>query len=125
VCQENGIEAWDCVTKEEVLVIPSVMAMVGDNPMQSEFACHIGFRGKKFCRVCGVINEAADDGEEDVAGGDDTRSVRSEASENSAVSGTAAKSKKGKASESLEGMIGRVKAFMQVRTRCRLYSVCL
>jgi hypothetical protein len=37
-----------------VLVIPSVMALLGDNPMQSEFACHIGLRGKLFCRACWV-----------------------------------------------------------------------
>jgi hypothetical protein len=31
-----------------------VLALLGDNPMQSEFACHIGLRGKLFCRACWV-----------------------------------------------------------------------
>ncbi|KAL0575042.1 hypothetical protein V5O48_006915 [Marasmius crinis-equi] len=53
-CQEQGILARDSTLNEDVLVIPSVLAMVGDNPMQSEFSCHIGFNGKFFCRVCEV-----------------------------------------------------------------------
>lgn len=34
--------------------MPFVLAMLGDNPMQSEFACHIGLHGKLFCRACWV-----------------------------------------------------------------------
>ncbi|KAL0069626.1 hypothetical protein AAF712_003284 [Marasmius tenuissimus] len=37
------------------------MAMVGDNPMQSEFACHIGMNGKFFCRVCEVSGLVAEE----------------------------------------------------------------
>ncbi|KAJ6569934.1 hypothetical protein B0H10DRAFT_1694933, partial [Mycena sp. CBHHK59/15] len=37
VCQERGIWAWDSQYQELALVIPSVLAMLGDNPMQSEF----------------------------------------------------------------------------------------
>lgn len=51
---EGGIWTWDCVHQERVLVIPSVVALLGDNPMQSEFACHVGSMGKYFCRVCRV-----------------------------------------------------------------------
>ncbi|PBK79410.1 hypothetical protein ARMGADRAFT_1049148 [Armillaria gallica] len=57
--QSEGIWAWDCVNQEAVLLIPSIMAMLGDNPMQSEFACHIGLRGKFFCRVCWVKGKDA------------------------------------------------------------------
>ncbi|KAJ7480501.1 hypothetical protein B0H11DRAFT_1915899 [Mycena galericulata] len=39
---------------EPVLVIPELLALLGDNPMQSEFACHIGLRGKLFRRACWV-----------------------------------------------------------------------
>ncbi|KAI0039203.1 hypothetical protein FA95DRAFT_1504515 [Auriscalpium vulgare] len=59
--QENGIWAWDCETLEMVLVIPMVLAFLGDNPMQSEIACHIGLRGKFFCRCCWVKGKDADD----------------------------------------------------------------
>ncbi|KAL0058380.1 hypothetical protein AAF712_014941, partial [Marasmius tenuissimus] len=52
--QAEGIEAWDCLYGEDILVIPWVLALLGDNPMQSEFACHIGLAGKLFCRVCKV-----------------------------------------------------------------------
>lgn len=59
--QDEGIWAWDCETSEPVLVIPFVLAMLGDNPMQSEFACHIGLRGKFFCRACWVKGKDASD----------------------------------------------------------------
>ncbi|KAJ2990713.1 hypothetical protein NUW54_g8391 [Trametes sanguinea] len=48
----NGLTAWDCVHNEDVLAIPWVLAFQGDNPMASEFASHIGMKGKLPCRVC-------------------------------------------------------------------------
>ncbi|KAH8983089.1 hypothetical protein EDB86DRAFT_3066391 [Lactarius hatsudake] len=50
----TGVWAWDCVHEDHVLVIPFVAALLGDNPMQSEFACHVGPGGKMICRVCQV-----------------------------------------------------------------------
>ncbi|KAF8891836.1 hypothetical protein BD779DRAFT_1437618 [Infundibulicybe gibba] len=50
----EGIWAWDCIHKEPVLIIPWVVALLGDNPMQSELSCHIGLAGKFFCRNCDV-----------------------------------------------------------------------
>lgn len=44
-----------------VLLIPAVLAMLGDNPMQSEFACHVGLAGKFFCRCCWVKGRDAED----------------------------------------------------------------
>ena len=72
-CQSSGIWAWDCELKELVLVVPSVLAMLGDNPMQSEIACHIGLTAKFFCRVCRVSkgSAAADDDNGSVGGGED------------------------------------------------------
>ncbi|EPS96427.1 hypothetical protein FOMPIDRAFT_1088937, partial [Fomitopsis schrenkii] len=35
---DNGIPVWDCLLKEDVLVVPWVLAFLGDNPMASEFA---------------------------------------------------------------------------------------
>src|ERR1700683_855399 len=40
--QKNGIWAWDAAAKEMVLAILVVLAMLGDNPMQSELTCHVG-----------------------------------------------------------------------------------
>lgn len=45
---------WDVQAKEHVLVVPWVLAFLGDNPMSSEFASHIGMQGKCFCRRCKV-----------------------------------------------------------------------
>lgn len=40
--------------------------MLGDNPMQSEMACHIGLQGRMFCRVCWVEgDEAGEEGGKD------------------------------------------------------------
>ncbi|KAL0570902.1 hypothetical protein V5O48_011057 [Marasmius crinis-equi] len=64
--QEVGIWAFDCEGDQPVLMIPSVLAMLGDNPMQSEFACHIGLKGKYFCRCCYVKGKDAAEGREEV-----------------------------------------------------------
>ncbi|KAJ3966306.1 hypothetical protein EV361DRAFT_809262 [Lentinula raphanica] len=61
VTQRDGIWAWDIEAQEMVLIIPAVLAMLGDNPMQSEFACHVGLAGKYFCRCCWVKGRDAED----------------------------------------------------------------
>ncbi|KAK6985105.1 hypothetical protein R3P38DRAFT_2805837 [Favolaschia claudopus] len=62
--QGNGIWVWDIEHNEPVLVIPEVLALLGDNPMQREFACHIGLRGKLFCRACWVKGHDAMEGDD-------------------------------------------------------------
>ncbi|KAF4615110.1 hypothetical protein D9613_003453 [Agrocybe pediades] len=69
--QKKGIWAWDCINKEPVLVFPSVLALLGDNPMHSEFACHIGLTGKYFCRTCWVKGTDAQDAANVVPAGTD------------------------------------------------------
>lgn len=49
-----GIWAWDCVLEDHVLVILFVATLLSDNPMQSEFACHVGPGGKSLCHICDV-----------------------------------------------------------------------
>ncbi|EGO30446.1 hypothetical protein SERLADRAFT_404610 [Serpula lacrymans var. lacrymans S7.9] len=64
-CQDTGIWAYDCVFKEVVLVIISVLALLGDNPMHSEFACHAGLQSKFFCRCCWVKGKDDNDMEDE------------------------------------------------------------
>lgn len=128
--QSSGIWAWDCVLKEMVLVVPSVLAMLGDNPMQSEIACHIGLAGKLFCRVCRV-SKGSPDGESEEAvtasGGreataDETASVRSQAADSvsdaasidSSQGGHAGQNGRKKKSETMAEMVDRVRRFMSV-----------
>jgi len=61
VAQRDGIWAWDSEHKEPILIFPTVLALLGDNPMHSEFACHIGLRGKFFCRTCWVKGSDVED----------------------------------------------------------------
>ncbi|KDQ20801.1 hypothetical protein BOTBODRAFT_87505, partial [Botryobasidium botryosum FD-172 SS1] len=124
LCQKEGIWAWDCEMREKILIIPSVLAMLGDNPMQSEFACHIGLRGRMFCRVCKVEGKVEGGEEED----DDDKKNR--ADKNRADSGSEAsslasdtsgansapepKKRKKKKPESMTEMIDRVTNFMKI-----------
>ncbi|KAJ6467083.1 hypothetical protein C8R47DRAFT_990613 [Mycena vitilis] len=57
--QDTGIEIWDCVYQEWILIIPWFLAFQGDNPMASEFASHVGMKGKYFCRVCKAKSDKA------------------------------------------------------------------
>ncbi|KIJ47112.1 hypothetical protein M422DRAFT_249424 [Sphaerobolus stellatus SS14] len=52
--QDKGIWAWDCLDQCLVLITPWVLALLGDNPMHSEMACHRGLMAKFFCRICWV-----------------------------------------------------------------------
>ncbi|THV03266.1 hypothetical protein K435DRAFT_791971 [Dendrothele bispora CBS 962.96] len=110
--QESGVWAWDCQAREMVLLVPSVHALLGDNPMQSEFACHIGFRGKFFCRVCKVKGKAESEQCDDPEDNGDAQS-------DITVQSHRAQGKK-KSQESGEDMILRIRQFMscgEPRTR--------
>ncbi|KAJ7721586.1 hypothetical protein B0H14DRAFT_2642406 [Mycena olivaceomarginata] len=51
----DGIWVWDIELNEPVLVIPEVLALLGDNPMQR----------KLFCRACWVKGHDAMDGDDE------------------------------------------------------------
>jgi hypothetical protein len=134
--QEHGIWAWDVQFDEPVLVIPAVLALLGDNPMQSEFACHIGLWGKLFCRACWVKgtpeadpdagrshskspgpqhNKENDEGEvSDAPSNVGTATSADESSTEDLPAGKKGKGRKKKAVESMVQMVDHVKSFMQV-----------
>ncbi|KAJ4467657.1 hypothetical protein C8J55DRAFT_394516, partial [Lentinula edodes] len=109
--QSDGIWAWDSHLNDLVLVIPSIHALLGDNPMQSEFACHIGFRGLLFCRNCKVSGKVENDNDDS----SDHDGNASDASLGSASSQTGKKRNK-TAPESMKDMITRITNFMKCGT---------
>jgi hypothetical protein len=82
-----------------------VLAMLGDNPMQSEFACHIGLRGKFFCRCCWVKGYDARDN----ADGDSSQASTSSSKAESTDGPTGRKR-----TETLAVMLARIKRFVVV-----------
>ncbi|KAI6039086.1 hypothetical protein EDC04DRAFT_3012242 [Pisolithus marmoratus] len=130
--QMHGIWAWDIEGREMVLVIPAVLAMLGDNPMQSELACHVGLQGKFFCRNCWVQGAGADSRQcPDLTGSvltnadDDTRSIET-GSHATDSDGSIHKDamhqlkRKGRRSETMQDLVDRARRFLGVnapRTR--------
>ncbi|KAL1658102.1 hypothetical protein GGF50DRAFT_67939 [Schizophyllum commune] len=62
--QEHGIWAYDAKEHDYVLLIPSIFALLGDNPMQSELCCHSGMAANHFCRICWVEGTGMEDDDE-------------------------------------------------------------
>ncbi|EJD51251.1 hypothetical protein AURDEDRAFT_159655 [Auricularia subglabra TFB-10046 SS5] len=106
ICQQHGVWAFDHATKSVVLLIPFVLGLLGDNPMQSELSCHIGMKGKFFCRTCWVDRGKAED--------DDASDCEGETPE--APQPTSGKRKK-KPAETAREMLQRIKRFVTVGRR--------
>ncbi|KAI6011162.1 hypothetical protein BKA83DRAFT_4067687 [Pisolithus microcarpus] len=125
LAQMQGIWAWDVAAREMVLVVPAVLAMLGDNPMQSELACHIGLQGKFFCRNCWVkgvdlhtAHERVDGvvmgpNRDDAPSSVETKSRLSESEEGSAQEDVTHRSKgKGRCSETMQDLVDRACRFL-------------
>ncbi|KAI6116436.1 hypothetical protein F5141DRAFT_1187659 [Pisolithus sp. B1] len=123
--QMHGIWAWDIEAREMVLVILAVLVMLGDNPMQSELACHVGLQGKFFCRNCWVQGVGTDSRQPPQSTGkavltnldDDTRSIETGShatdSDGSLHQGVAHPSKgKGRWSETMQDLVDQVRRFL-------------
>jgi hypothetical protein len=115
-----------------------VLALLGDNPMQSEFACHIGLKGKFFCRACWVkgTDASAEAGQEhtgsprassrggsseetsengSTAGSERLEATDSEIPQEARDTGKKTKWRRKKGAESMSNMVNRVKAFVKAR----------
>lgn len=135
--EQVGIWAWDCVEKEYILVLIWILAFLGDNPMQSEFACHIGLRGRMFCRVCKVEGKRrnAQAQQESPSGGDIDEapiggdSDAGDASDAGSDTSTATTRKRRQPQELLSDMVRRITNFIHVLFHsvelCSLGDNCL
>jgi hypothetical protein len=108
-----------------------ILALLGDNPMQSEFACHIGLGSKFFCRACwvkgtdatGNADEESGNNQDDVVS-DNGSATGSEVvaddggSDSGSTSGKKTTTWWKKVVESMSSMVNRVKSFIKV---CRIY----
>ncbi|KAI6097005.1 hypothetical protein EDD16DRAFT_1698021 [Pisolithus croceorrhizus] len=129
--QMYGIWAWDIEAREMVLVILAVLAMLSDNPMQSELVCHVGLQGKFFCCNCWVQGVGTDSGQPPQSTGravltnldDDTHSIETGShatnSDGSLHWGVTCPLKgKGCQSETMQDLVDRVRHFLGVNTPC-------
>ncbi|KAJ3867820.1 hypothetical protein EV359DRAFT_33661 [Lentinula novae-zelandiae] len=113
--QKEGFWVWDVQKEAMVLTIPAVLAMLGDNPMQSEFSCHVGLVGKYFCRCCFAKGRDANDEQPASAAKDvaDDNSVHSNTS-SERESDSGAEKKGGRRKETIQELISRAKRFIMV-----------
>ncbi|KAF8513043.1 hypothetical protein JB92DRAFT_3143549 [Gautieria morchelliformis] len=115
----DGVWSFDCETHEMVLLFTAVLALLGDNPMQSMMSCHIGLKGKYFCRCCWVKGHDTRDTDDDPPDPD----------EGASRSGTPpldrAASRGQRVPETLAAMTARVHRFMDdcVRRRTCLETI--
>lgn len=48
----NGVEVFDVVLNQPVLVVSPLMCILADNPRASELLNHLGSSARRFCRMC-------------------------------------------------------------------------
>ncbi|KAL1671362.1 hypothetical protein EV122DRAFT_256544, partial [Schizophyllum commune] len=121
--QEHGLWAWDEYEKDYVLVIPSVFALLGDNPMQSELCCHSGLAANHFCRICWVEGSDMDDDSSRTAapdGGDTSLPLSRESTPGPEFPiGSTTSGAKTRKTETLEEASARIGFFMSISERIR------
>ncbi|KAH9935417.1 uncharacterized protein B0H18DRAFT_950971 [Fomitopsis serialis] len=116
--QAEGIWAWDIELQEMVLVVPAVLAILGDNPMQSELACHVGLAGKFFCWNCWVKGRDAADRQKDTgdASDSDLSSIHSFStqSDNSSQADTDSTHPRKGRKETMQQLVDHAKRFLDM-----------
>ena len=100
-------------------MIPSVLALLGDNPMQSELSCHVCMNGNLFCRICyvqgadksetvGIMNESGG-GSNSAANANTADCDSDQSSVNSSSRGTTQKKQ-----DTMAGLVSRAREFLKV-----------
>jgi len=51
---ENGMEAYDALVEQKVIVVCPLMCILADNPRASELLNHLGGSARRYCRMCMV-----------------------------------------------------------------------
>jgi hypothetical protein len=51
---EDGLQAYDALLKQYVIVLCPVMCVLADNPRASELLNHLGGSARRYCRMCMV-----------------------------------------------------------------------
>ena len=53
--ETHGVEAYDALLNQNVIVTAPVLCITADNPRSSELLNHLGSSARKYCRMCMVI----------------------------------------------------------------------
>lgn len=54
----EGIEAYDAMLDQQVIVLSPLMCILADNPRASELLNHLGGSARRYCRMCMVNVQA-------------------------------------------------------------------
>ncbi|KAJ8487998.1 hypothetical protein ONZ45_g14118 [Pleurotus djamor] len=114
--QEDGIWAWDCVHEEPVLIIPMILALLGDNPMQSTDASdESGIPSHPHGAVAREEdNESGVSSSESAAASDAASDSTNGADKSLSGSKKDGKKRSKKVKETLHQMMTRVSSFIKV-----------
>ncbi|KAF8886594.1 hypothetical protein CPB84DRAFT_1749908 [Gymnopilus junonius] len=103
LAQDQGIWAWDCHLKEMVLIFPAILALLGDNPMQSSDAQAEAASAPQGPQDSGA--ESMEDSGDDIA---------SDISNADSIPQSTAKARRRTVKESMGVMVKRIRSFLRV-----------